>query len=232
MTDQARPTANVQVKPNGPYLVTGVPLVRRRTVCTEHGEPITTETTERFETRAVYALCRCGQSANKPFCDGAHAGTGFDGTETAPTSTYDDRATTYTGNQLIVRDDRAICVHAGFCGDRVTKVWKEMGGSGTNDSIVRAQVIAMVERCTSGAMTYRLESDAADIEPDLRQAIGVIDDGPLHLTGMVKVQRADAEPFETRNRVTLCRCGASNSKPLCDGSHREVGFHDSGTPRA
>ncbi|MDH4280379.1 MAG: CDGSH iron-sulfur domain-containing protein, partial [Acidimicrobiia bacterium] len=27
-----------------------------------------------------------------------------------------------------------------------------------------------------------------------------------------------------RQRVTLCRCGASSIKPLCDGSHAEVGF--------
>ena len=37
---------------------------------------------------------------------------------------------------------------------------------------------------------------------------------------------ADGTTYETRNRVTLCRCGASKNKPLCDGSHGDVGFHD------
>jgi hypothetical protein len=101
-----------------------------------------------------------------------------------------------------------------------------MGNGGTSESIVRAQVINMVERCPSGAMTYRLEIDGADVEPDLRPAVAVIADGPLHLTGGVTAQRADGTRLETRNRVTLCRCGASTHKPLCDGTHREVGFED------
>jgi CDGSH-type Zn-finger protein len=220
------PTPDVTVQPDGPYVVRSVPLVRRRTVVTEHGEPITTETTAQLHTRAVYALCRCGASDSKPFCDGSHARVGFDGTESAPASGYDDRATTYEGTRLVVRDDRSICIHAGFCGNRVTNVWNEMGGAGTEDSIVRAQVINMVERCPSGAMTYRLEADGDDIEPDLRRAI--IADGPLHLTGGVSVQRTDGSLLETRNRVTLCRCGASKNKPFCDGAHRDVAFHDDG----
>lgn len=219
---------DITAQPDGPYIVRDLPLVRRRSVVTEHGEPITTETTAHLDTRAVYALCRCGQSANKPFCDGAHARIGFDGTDTATTTSYDERATTYEGTRLVVRDDRSICVHAGFCGNRVTNVWNEMGGSGTDDSIVRAQVINMVERCPSGAMTYRLEADGDDIEPDLRPAVAVIADGPLHVTGRVTMQRADGTMLETRNRVTLCRCGASNNKPLCDGTHRDIDFRDDG----
>lgn len=62
---------DITAQPDGPYIVRELPLLRRRTVVTEHGEPITTETTAHLDTRAVYALCRCGQSANKPFCDGA-----------------------------------------------------------------------------------------------------------------------------------------------------------------
>ncbi len=59
-------------------------------------------------------------------------------------------------------------------------------------------------------------------------AIGVVDDGPLFVTGSIPVERSDGAPFEARNRVTLCRCGGSSIKPLCDGTHASIGFTDHG----
>ncbi|RUA24206.1 MAG: hypothetical protein DSY79_01150 [Chloroflexi bacterium] len=44
------------------------------------------------------------------------------------------------------------------------------------------------------------------------------------MTGGIPVQRSDGPPLETRNRVTLCRCGASSKTPLCDGTHKDIGF--------
>jgi CDGSH-type Zn-finger protein len=44
--------------------------------------------------------------------------------------------------------------------------------------------------------------------------------GPLWVTGSIPIERSDGKPFEIRNRVTLCSCGRSNNKPLCDGEHR------------
>jgi CDGSH-type Zn-finger protein len=172
-------------------------------------------------------LCRCGQSGNKPFCDGSHKTVGFDGTEAAPTTNFDERQTTYPATGIVVRDDRSVCEHAGFCGNRVTTVWKMLRGDDTEDTVKRSQLIAMVERCPSGALTYRMEADGEDVEPELRTAIGVVDDGPLFVTGRVPVERADGQPMEVRNRVTLCRCGGSANKPLCDGSHKTNGFSDS-----
>ncbi|MYS78721.1 CDGSH iron-sulfur domain-containing protein [Embleya scabrispora] len=44
-----------------------------------------------------------------------------------------------------------------------------------------------------------------------------------------EVHRADERPLEPRNRMTLCRCGHSSGKPLCDGTHRAIGFHEEPT---
>jgi CDGSH-type Zn-finger protein len=200
----------------------GVPLYRRRAVHSEHGEPLTWVTTEEIETAARYALCRCGASERKPFCDGTHAKVGFDGTEAA-TGTYEDRSNVLGGTGIEVRDDRSICVHAGFCGTRLTNVWQQVAETG--ESTVRSQIIAMVERCPSGALTYRM--DGAEVEPLLPWAIAVTDDGPLWVTGSIPITGADGGSLEARNRVTLCRCGASANKPLCDGSHKSAGFVDS-----
>ncbi len=225
--DQTAQSSTIQVKPDGPYIVTGsVALRRARQVMSEQDEPLTWETYERIEARPVVALCRCGGSDSKPFCDGTHARIGFDGTESAPVDDYDDRAATYEGTHIVMRDDRGICEHAGFCGNHVTNVWEMMKGSATDDTVVRAQVMAMIENCPSGALTFRLEPGGDDVEPELAAGIGVVQDGPLYVTGGLPVERSDGQPFESRNRMTLCRCGASGSKPLCDGSHASSDFHD------
>jgi CDGSH-type Zn-finger protein len=214
-------SGRIEAQENGPYLVSGdVPLRRKRAVVSEHGEPLTWQTTEVVDASETYALCRCGGSANKPFCDGTHASGGFDGSENAPTDTYADRAKRYEGTGIAVADDRGICEHAGFCGNRATNVWKMTRQ--TDDTVVRAQVIAMIERCPSGALTYEIDGEV--IEPDLPAEVAVIEHGPLWVTGGVAVERSDGEPFESRPRMTLCRCGGSKNKPLCDGTHKEIGF--------
>lgn len=219
--DQSRPHPAIKIQPNGPYLVAGsVPVRRKEIVSSELGESLTWKTHETAEERPTYALCRCGQSSNKPYCDGTHKTARFDGTETAPTNTYAARSSTILGTGIDVHDDRPLCVHAGFCGNKVSNVWKMTPK--TDDTVVRGQVMAMIERCPSGALTY--EVDGQVIEPDLPIEIAIMPDGPLWVTGGIPVTRSDGEPMQTRNRMTLCRCGHSANKPLCDGSHSDHDF--------
>ncbi|MDH3295187.1 MAG: CDGSH iron-sulfur domain-containing protein [Acidimicrobiia bacterium] len=219
MADQSQQRVNI--KQNGPYIVTGSVALRTKTpIMSEHGEPLAWMTGEVTDQGTAYALCRCGGSANKPYCDGSHADNGFDGTEAASTDDYAQRRTSYPGTGIEVFDDRGICVHAGFCGNRVSNVWKM--AAKTDDTVVRGQVMAMIERCPSGALTY--EIDGAAVEPDLPAEISVIPDGPLWVSGSIPIERSDGQSVEIRNRVTLCRCGESSNKPLCDGSHKEAGF--------
>lgn len=92
--------------------------------------------------------------------------------------------------------------------------------------------MAMVERCPSGSYTYSIDEPGGDIEPDLPQQVAVTTEitsdgpiaGPLWVTGRIAIERADGQPLEPRNRVTLCRCGLSKNKPLCDGTHRAMGI--------
>lgn len=228
MAQEQLGSPGISVSPHGPYVVSGgLPIGRRRMVVSEFGEPMTWEAKNELETAETVALCRCGQSANKPFCDGSHVTAKFDGAEANHDSSYEERQRTYPAAGIVMRDDRSICEHAGFCGNRITNVWKMVRNGDTEDTVKRAQVMAMVEHCPSGALTFRLEEDGADVEPDFRPAIGVVDDGPLFVTGRVAIRLTDGRTMEARNRVTLCRCGGSANKPLCDGSHKENGFADS-----
>ncbi len=215
----------ITIQPNGPYVVYGnVPLVRKSEVVSEHGEPLTWKKDEVLQTGERYALCRCGQSSAKPFCDGSHTRVDFDGSEVADTGNISEREVTYDGTKVFVKDDRSVCIHAGFCGDRVSNVWKMTLGS--DDTQVRARIMSMIERCPSGALSYSLEQDGENLEPDLPVEIAITPDGALWVSGEIPVERADGQPLEVRNRVTLCRCSGSSNKPLCDGTHKENGFSE------
>ena len=219
------------VEKNGPYIVQGdVPLVRKSQIVSEYGEPLTWKKGETLVLSATYKLCRCGQSGHKPFCDDTHLTIGFDGTEAADAALTAERRIIHAGGtRIVVRRDYSLCAEAGFCGNRFTTIQKMV--KNTADTSVRSQVIAMIERCPSGSYTYSIESDEADIEPDLPQQVAVTTEvtsdgpiaGPLWVTGNIPIERSDGQPCETRNRVTLCCCGRSKTKPLCDGSHRTSG---------
>jgi CDGSH-type Zn-finger protein len=218
----------IVVRKDGAYVVQGdVPLVQKTQVVSEYGEPLTWQKRRSWDVDGTYRLCRCGQSGNMPFCDGTHRAKGFDGTETADTGATSDRQQVLPGGtHIVAKSDESLCMNAGFCANRVTSV-RDLVPE-TADTLVRSQVIAMIERCPSGSLTYAIEEGEPDIEPDLPQQIAVVTEvtsqgpieGPLWVTGGIPIERADRLPLETRNRVTLCRCGRSKTKPLCDGTHR------------
>lgn len=218
-----RKPRKITVRAKGPYLVEGgIPVRRKSRILSEQGEALTWRREALVDEGESCVLCRCGKSDAKPYCDGNHVHAGFVGTETADTGLRADRALAYPGTQLVVRHDRTICAFATFCENKITDVW-EMSEK-TDDIAVRSQVVAMIERCPSGALTYELMPSGEVIEPDLPQEISVIEDGPLWAMGGITIERADGERVEIRNRVTLCRCGASNNKPFCDGTHIDIKF--------
>ena len=169
MTNEA---PKITVRPDGPYIVRGrVPLVRKSQVMSEHGEPLDWQKDSDLSTEDVYRLCRCGQSSNKPFCDGTHTKIAFDGTEAADTGPISARRKTFRSPKIFIEDDHSLCMHSGFCGNRITNIWKMRSES--NDSEVRDQIIAMIERCPSGTLAYTLEPGGEIREPDLPKEVAV-----------------------------------------------------------
>jgi len=220
MEKEVRP-AKVEVLAHGPYEVTGdISLQRRSVVRTAAGEAVTWNAAEILDKEEVFYLCRCGKSEHKPFCDGSHAFELFDGTETAATTTYDERAERHVGPGITVGVDHELCHHSAFCKYEANSYFDLIEKSDSTNTL--SQLVAMVDRCPSGALAIAVNGH--DVEAVLPVQISPIGDGPLMLTGGVSVTRADGVEMETRNRLSLCRCGASQNKPYCDGSHRDIGF--------
>ncbi len=97
------------------------------------------------------ALCRCGQSANKPYCDGSHNTAGFE---------------------------------------------------------------------DAGAV----EGATGDDGPVATLTVKLAQNGPILCSGPLTVRSADGSTTHAASRAALCRCGKSERKPFCDGTHGKVGF--------
>ena len=123
----------------------------------------------------------------------------------------------------------APCAFARFC-DVGGKIWSLIDE--TDNLKARALVVREANHCPSGRLVVHDRETGAEIEEALPPSIGLVEDpvlwcsGPLWVRGSIRVESANGKQFERRNRVTLCRCGASDNKPFCNGSHASVKFHD------
>jgi CDGSH-type Zn-finger protein len=173
-----------------------------------------------FTARGV-ALCRCGGSKNKPFCDGTHSSIGFSSANTADRSK--NRRDAYAGKRITIFDNRALCAHAGLCTDGLKSVflygkepWIDADGASVQE------IIDTVRKCPSGALSYAVEETSAAREP----MVTVTDNGPYAVTGGVELMGVEFGDGASKEHYTLCRCGASKNKPFCDGSHWAANFKD------
>jgi CDGSH-type Zn-finger protein len=216
---------HIGITSNGPYVVHGdVPLTEMAPVHTFNGEPIAWHTVRSLVAPSgTVELCRCGQSANKPFCDNSHLQTPFDGAETADRRPFKERASEERSGQWTIADDGALCVSAGFCGTRTTNVWKLLEETSDPEKFARMQ--EMIWHCPSGRLVLGT-TDSDDSEPQLEPGIAVLPGGPLWIRGGIRLVGEDGTEWETRNRMTLCRCGQSNNKPFCDRSHEAMHFDE------
>lgn len=220
----------IDITADGPLFVSGnVPLVRAEIVVNDSGESVAWRETGALDAGEGYALCRCGHSGSKPYCDGAHAVEGFDGSETAEHEGYFEGAACTNGPGVKLHDVRELCAEARFC-DRGGGLWNLV--ERCEDPEIRALVEEEAALCPSGRYTICDWDTDEPHEPSLEPSIVLIDDphlgvgGPLWVRGSIPIFGADGTPYEVRNRVTLCRCGQSANKPFCDGSHVTAGFRE------
>ncbi len=177
-----------------------------------------------LEARPVMFLCRCGGSANKPFCDGTHKTNGFSSDKLTDGSA--DRRDNYVGKDLTIHDNRGICSHAAVCSDQLAAVFK----LGTEpwidpDGASAEEVVTVVKRCPSGALSYSI-GQVEHRDQDREPAITVSKDGPYHVTGNVALENGSRGEDASEEHYTLCRCGGSKNMPFCDGTHWDIKFTD------
>jgi len=220
----------VVVSKDGPYVVSGaVPLAIQSITPNREGMSWDWTQGKAWKTEPEYYLCRCGQSKSKPFCDGTHAKIGFDGKETASRKPYAEQAELTQGPTLDLKDAEGLCAFARFC-DPAGKIWGLIGQ--TDDPKARELTIREASHCPGGRLVVSDKKTGKELEPELPPSIGVVEDpalgcsGPLWVRGGMAIESEGGKSHERRNRVTLCRCGASSNKPYCDGTHASMKWKD------
>jgi Uncharacterized conserved protein len=223
MTEEQHPSPLIEVRKNGPYRVSGgLPLNEQWIVTNAKRESLDYREGESYPTAPEYELCRCGQSSDKPFCDDSHKKMSFDGSETASRLPYLDQAETFTGPTMLITDAARLCAFARFC-DPKGRIWNLV--TQTDDPEARRLVEYEAGHCPSGRLVAWDRETGEPVEPEFEPSLGLIEDtvrrvsGPIWVRGGIPVVSADGTAYEVRNQVALCRCGQSDNKPFCNGSH-------------
>ena len=215
----------IKILPGGPYKVEGdIPLKNAVIVSDEEGHSESWREGTEYPTEAgkPYFLCRCGHSKNKPFCDGSHQAKGFTGKESCDKTPYVESCRVYEGARYNLLDHPKLCCRVRFC-HRGIGAWDAAIESYTPEKrqLAREETFD----CASGRLTLLDKQTGQLVEPELPTEICPVQDpeenfrGPLWVKGGIPLEGADGEMYETRNRVTLCRCGQSKNMPYCDISH-------------
>ncbi len=201
----------IEERENGPLVVKGL-----RSMVDAEGNQI--------EVKPVVALCRCGQSANKPFCDGSHEAAGFESRGGAPSGK--DVVLSYEGEAVSVTYNPMICSHAAECGrlaghvfDPAQKPWIQPDKGSVEE------IEAVIAACPSGALALKREDGGRDHRLAERADITIEKNGPYWVQDAVPPVEPKGEGM-TERKYVLCRCGMSGNKPYCDGSHGDKGWRD------
>ncbi|MFC2018373.1 CDGSH iron-sulfur domain-containing protein [Chloroflexota bacterium] len=210
-SDKTGNKPTIKVTANGPYLVKGLNDLNN-----SNGLPL--------EARPAMTLCRCGESANKPFCDGTHLRIGFRGDKNE--NRVPDKMDDYSGKEITIHDNRGVCAHAGFCTDNSPAVFTMKEEPWINpDADSPDKTARTIRMCPSGALSYT--KDGTLYKDQARNpAIIVSKDGPYYVVGGPLLEDPGGSKPESGEHYTLCRCGGSKNKPFCNGAHWYIDFKD------
>jgi CDGSH-type Zn-finger protein/multimeric flavodoxin WrbA len=206
------PETRIGPKKNGPLIVQGC----EQLVSGADGSA--------YAVRDTIALCRCGSSAKKPFCDGSHARAGF--TDEKDPDRLPDARDDYAGDAVTVHDNRGICSHAGYCTDGLPAVWRQHTEPWIDPNAASAaDVIETIKKCPSGALAWTAQGEE-HASWNAERRILVMPGGPYAIQGGADLAGVEWGAGASREHFTLCRCGKSKNKPFCNGAHWYHDFDD------
>ena len=130
----------------------------------------------------------------------------------------------YSKDELTILWEPKKCIHAAVCVkelpgvyDPNSKPWIKPENASVN------QLKAQIDKCPSGALSYEL-SNGTQQKESMSTKVELMKNGPLLVKGTIEVKSHDGTVETKEKMAAFCRCGASQNKPYCDGSHKDAGF--------
>ena len=135
----------------------------------------------------------------------------------------------YTNGEITIVWQSGKCIHS-------TKCWNEYEGLSSvfnprerpwikPEGASTEQIMAHINKCPSGALSYFKNNEKEQVlDVSSEQIVEVAENGPLLVYGNIIVKDKDGNQTQKNKVTAFCRCGQSNNKPYCDGTHVKCGF--------
>ncbi len=131
----------------------------------------------------------------------------------------------YSNKELTVIWKPKKCIHAAECVKRLPEVYNPDEKPWIKADNATAEALkSQIQACPSGALSYKIVGENTKEELYLETKVEVLENGPLLVYGTLHVTKPNGEKEQKNKTTAFCRCGASQNKPYCDGSHIKSGF--------
>lgn len=134
----------------------------------------------------------------------------------------------YTNGEVTIVWKPNQCIHSGLCFKGLGEVFDPRKRPWiTPETSTTDKIIEQVKKCPSGALSYYLNrdvEDSNDVKVEAETIVETMTNGPLMVYGNVVVKDSSGQLTRKNNATAFCRCGGSNNKPFCDGTHKKNGF--------
>src|SRR5690349_19024442 len=133
----------------------------------------------------------------------------------------------YTNGEVTIVWKPGECIHSGICFRGLNEVFDPRKRPWiTPEHSTTERIIEQVKKCPSGALSHYLnrDTDETSVNVTAETIVEPTPNGPLMVYGNVSIKDSSGVITKKSNATAFCRCGASQNKPFCDGSHRKINF--------
>lgn len=131
----------------------------------------------------------------------------------------------YSNEELTVVWKPKICIHAGECVKALPQVYNPKVKPWLKiENATTEELKEQIKKCPSGALSYYMNDKENKEVETFETKVEVLENGPLLVYGTLKVTTKDGNSETKKKTTAFCRCGKSNNKPYCDGTHTKVDF--------